>query len=78
MNTHSLGSQTVQLLPVKLGRPTVVLLLGVLRAIARVLIRKKGVLSHLGVTIVATEEGEGLGIATQLHLPQLLPSPVCV
>ena len=34
MYAHCLGSQAVQLLPVKLGRPTVVLLLSVLRTIA--------------------------------------------
>ena len=84
MNAHSLGSQAVQLLPVQLGRPTVILLLGVLRANAGVsreifqCASKKGGFSHLGVTVLASEEGEGLGIATQLHLAQLLPSPICV
>ena len=79
MYAHCLGSQAVQLLPVKLGRTTVVLLLGVLRTNEfNAKVKFLGVFSHLGIAVVTAEEGEGLGIATQLHLTKLLPSPVRV
>ena len=35
-------------------------------------------LHHLGVAVVASEEGESLGVASQLHLAQLLPCPIRV
>ena len=61
MYPHCLGCCLVQLLPVQLGGPAVVLLLCV-----------------RGQAVVATEEGAGLSIPTQLHLPELLPAPVGV
>ena len=70
----------MQFLPVELGSPAVVLLLRVLHKSQR----SKEVpsldrsLRHLSVAVVASEEGEGLGVASQLHLAQLLPCPIRV
>ena len=70
----------MQFLPVELGSPAVVLLLRVLHKSQR----SKEVPSldssfrHLGVAVVASEEGESLGVASKLHLAQLLPCPIRV
>ena len=34
--------------------------------------------THLGVAVVASKEGESLGVASKLHLAQLLPCPIRV
>ena len=34
--------------------------------------------AHLGVTVMASKEGESLGVASKLHLAQLLPCPIRV
>ena len=70
----------MQFLPVELGSPAVVLLLRVLHKSQR----SKEVpsldrsLRHLSVAVVASEEGESLGVASKLHLAQLLPCPIRV
>ena len=70
----------MQFLPVELGSPAVVLLLRVLHKAQR----SKDVPSldrsfyHLGIAVVASEEGESLGVASKLHLAQLLPCPIRV
>ena len=80
VDAHCLSSSAVQFLPVELGSPAVVLLLRILHKSQR----SKDVPSlersfyHLGVTVVASEEGESLGVASKLHLAQLLPCPIRV
>ena len=74
MEPHSLCRPLVQLLPVQLGTPGTILLLGVLHQCQD----GRRTSPHLGRTVLAPEESVGPGITSQLHLSQLLPSPVGV
>ena len=69
----------LQFLSVQLCRPAVVLLLGVLQLLSQQRPNPHHCnIQHLGGTVLPPEEGEGLGVPPQLHLPELLPRPVSV